>query len=150
MAVILDIMIGLGAVLAAAYCMVLSRRLRALTRLDGDVGKAIAVLSAQVDTLTRVLREAESSSGRAGNALAEQVSRADATARRLELLMAAGQPGARAAPDTGVSAVAPRGRQSLAQDEDGFAPFSRATAARAAADSRPRVLRQRDPAGATR
>ena len=143
MLVILDIMIGMGAVLAAAYCMVLSRRLRALTRLDGDVGKAIAVLSAQVDALTRVLKEAEGASGQAGAALSAQIAQADATARRLELLMAAGNPAGRANVDAAARSVpsAPK----PPEDADGFAPFRRATPA-----PRPRVLRQRDPAGALR
>ena len=45
MGILADIAIGSGALLAAAYCMLLSRRLRAFTRLDGDVGRAIALLS---------------------------------------------------------------------------------------------------------
>lgn len=147
MVVILDIMIGLGAILAAAYCMVLSYRLRALTRLDGDVGKAIAVLSGQVDMLTRVLRDAETSSVKADTALQDQITRAEATARRLELLMAAGQAGTNAAPSGFVSAVAPRFDEDRSSDEAGFAPFDRAVS-RAHPEPRGRILRHRDAAGA--
>lgn len=65
MTLLIDLTIALGAFLAAAYCLLLSRRLRALTRLDGDVGAAIAVLSQQVDALTRALQTAAKSSTQA-------------------------------------------------------------------------------------
>lgn len=145
MAVIFDIMIGLGAIFAAAYCMVLSRRLHALTRLDGDVGKAIAVLSSQVDTLTRVLRDAEASSGKADSALRDQIARADATARKLELLMAAGQAGSGADPAAHVSAVAPRFESEPDSGDRGFVQSDRA-----GPRPRARILRHREAAGAMR
>ncbi|TVS03986.1 MAG: hypothetical protein EA407_04785 [Rhodobacteraceae bacterium] len=147
MAVMLDLIIGLGAICAAAYCMVLSRRLRALTRLDGDVGKAIAVLSSQVDTLTHVLREAEASSGQAGSALREQIARADAAARKLELLMAAGQ--ASAEPTPHFSAVAPRCDPEPGSGDTGSAPFDRVVS-HAGPDTRADPQRHRETAGAMR
>jgi hypothetical protein len=119
---VLDLAIALGAFLAAAYCLLLSRRLRALTRLDGDVGAAIAVLSQQVDALTRALANASHSSTQAEASLALTIARAETATRNLELMLAAGRPPAPPAP------------------EDGFAPFSRASA-------RPRVLRQRETDG---
>lgn len=91
MQILVDSIIGAGAFLAAAYCMLLSRRLRGLTRLDGDVGRAIAVLSQQVDALTAALKAAEQSNSQAGVALSEQVARANSAARHLELLMGAHQ-----------------------------------------------------------
>lgn len=93
MDLIADIAVGTGALLAAAYCMLLSRRLRAFTRLDGDVGRAIALLSKQVDQLSQALSAAEASSGAREQALRDQISAAEQAARRLELLMAADRPG---------------------------------------------------------
>lgn len=147
MSFLIDMMIAAAALLAAAYCMLLSRRLRALTRLDGDVGRAIAVLSHQVDELTKALRAAEQSNSRANLALEQQIERAESTARRLELLMAAQQPGA--APMPVVSAVAPRGQTESKESAADFAPFARA-AIRTGPDPRTRVLRQRDLAGTGR
>lgn len=104
-----DIAIGVGALLAAAYCMLLSRRLRNFTRLDGDVGRAIALLSTQVDQLTRALSAAEAGSAAREQTLREQISAAEQAARRLELLMAADRPEARAHMQEHASAVAPDG-----------------------------------------
>jgi len=144
MSFLIDIVIATAALLAAAYCMLLSRRLRALTRLDGDVGKAIAILSHQVDELTKALRAAELSNSRANTALDQQIERADATARRLELLMAAhhASPQEAAAP-TASSAVAPRTMAQESDDAEVFAPFGRAVS-RSASEARSKVLRQRD------
>ncbi len=146
MTLFIDMMVGIGAILAAAYCMVLSRRLRALTRLDGDVGRAIAVLSAQVDELSCILRTAEQSSGQAGQALQHQIAQAEGAARKLELLMAAGQSAPQQRP---VSAVAPPAEPAMGERADGFAPFSRAET-RLGTETRYRVLRQRDLGGALR
>lgn len=140
MGFVLDILIGLSALLAAAYCLLLSRRLRAFTRLDGDVGKAIAVLSQQVDALTNALRAAEQSNARADTALEQQIARADATARKLELLMAAQHA---PPPDKMANHVPDR-----AQEHEDFAPFGRSAAH--APDGRPRVMRKREAFGAGR
>ena len=121
MTVILDLGIALGAFLAAAYCLLLSRRLRAFAQLDGDVGAAIAVLSQQVDALTRALQAASTSSTQAEASLALTIARAETATRNLELLLAAGR--------------AP-GAQAPAPTDDTFAPFARA-------GTRARVLRSR-------
>ncbi len=147
---IINMMVALGALAAAAYCMLLSRRLRALTRLDGDIGKAIAILSQQVDALSRALQAAEKTSAQSNVALEQQISRADATARRLELLMAAHQ-------TTDKRSIAEERRSNPDIDEPygsdrpnaDFAPFGR-HAQRTPADTRTRVLRQRDPLGVDR
>lgn len=150
MSFLIDIVIATAALLAAAYCMLLSRRLRALTRLDGDVGKAIAILSHQVDELTKALRAAELSNSRANTALDQQIERADATARRLELLMAAHQASPQdAATQSAVSAVAPRNATQQSEETEAFAPFGRAVS-RSGSDTRARVLRQRDSLSASR
>ena len=58
-----DILLASAALCAAAYCVVLSRRLQKLSTLDGQVGGAIAVLSKQVDELTSALAKARSGTG---------------------------------------------------------------------------------------
>jgi hypothetical protein len=83
-----DLLLAAGAFGAALYCLVLSRRLKALAALDSGMGAAIAVLSAQVDDLTRALKAAqEAAQGTAGR-LAAQTDRAEAACRKLELLVA--------------------------------------------------------------
>lgn len=150
MSFLIDIVIATAALLAAAYCMLLSRRLRALTRLDGDVGKAIAVLSHQVDELTKALHAAEQSNNRANTALDQQIERADATARRLELMMAAHQASpSDATAKTNLSAAAPRTMAEPDSMTEEFAPFSRA-ASRNGTETRARVLRQRDTMSVSR
>lgn len=121
MDIIVDVAIGAGALLAAAYCMLLSRRLRAFTRLDGDVGQAIALLSAQVDQLTRALSAAESGSANREHALREQIQAAEHAARRLELLMAAERPHSPQRPPASPSAVAPK--DVWPDQNDGFEAF---------------------------
>lgn len=88
MAFLADILLAAGALAAAFYCFVLSRRLRRFTDLEQGVGGAIAVLSVQVDDLTKALREAESASTATANSLSVQSQKADAAAKRLELLIA--------------------------------------------------------------
>jgi len=83
-----DILLATGAFGAAVFCLVLSRRLRALTTLDSGMGKAIAVLSAQVDDLSRALKTAQQTSRASAEKLDTQTRRAEAACRQLELLMA--------------------------------------------------------------
>ncbi|MFN4057299.1 MAG: hypothetical protein ACK4HW_03835 [Roseinatronobacter sp.] len=123
----LDVFIAFAAILAAAYCMLLSRRLRTLTRLDGDIGAAIAVMSQQVDALTKALSQASNSTTKAEASLALTIARAETTARNLELLLAANRTG---------PAVAQPPMDSRPTDE--FSAFGRAP-------TRSRVLRTRDP-----
>lgn len=88
MSLLSDILLAAGAFAAAIYCLVLSRRLKALTGLDSGMGKAIAVLSAQVDDLNRTLRAAQDSARGMSGRLGSQTERAETAARRLELLIA--------------------------------------------------------------
>ena len=88
MAFIADILLAAGALAAALYCFVLSRRLRKFTDLEQGVGGAIAVLSVQVDDLSNALRKAEAATAASANGLATQSKSAEAAAKRLELLMA--------------------------------------------------------------
>lgn len=88
MDVIADIVLAAGAFGAAFYCWILGRRLRAFSRLDSGMGGAIAVLSQQVDDMTRTLAQARDTAGASADRLEERVARAEAAARRLELLLA--------------------------------------------------------------
>lgn len=83
-----DLFLGSAAIGAAVYCYVLSRRLTELRSLDGGMGNAIAVLSSQVDELGRTLNAARDAAGQTGTRLDSQTARAEAAARRLELLVA--------------------------------------------------------------
>jgi hypothetical protein len=83
-----DLFLGSAAIGAAIYCFVLSRRLAALRSLEGGMGNAIAVLSSQVDDLGRMLTATRDAAGTAGTRLDTQTERAEAAARRLELLVA--------------------------------------------------------------
>lgn len=88
MALIADILLVAGALGAAVYCLVLSRRLQQFTRLEDGVGGAIAVLSAQVDDMTRALKEARAAAHSSENALAAQTARAEQATERLSLMLA--------------------------------------------------------------
>lgn len=88
MDVIADLLLGAGAIGAAFYCHMLGRRLRAFQRLEGGMGGAIAVLSAQVDDMTKALADARATAGDSADRLEERVARAEAAAQRLELLLA--------------------------------------------------------------
>ncbi len=88
MALIADIFLTAGALAAGFYCFILSRRLRRFTDLEHGVGGAIAVLSVQVDDLSKALKRAESGSAESAHYLAAQSVKAEAVAKRLELLFA--------------------------------------------------------------
>lgn len=90
----LNLLVGMGALAASAYCLLLSRRLRALSRLDGELGSAIAILSKQVDSLSAALLAAQGTSTRAEDTLRGTIARADDTIRKLEVLVAAVDNGA--------------------------------------------------------
>ncbi|WP_371416271.1 hypothetical protein [Rubellimicrobium sp. CFH 75288] len=84
-----DTLLAAGALAAALYCLVLSRRLRRFTDLERGVGGAVAILSAQVDDLTRALGRADGAARDSAAALAQASDRAEAAGRRLELMLAA-------------------------------------------------------------
>jgi hypothetical protein len=88
MDLVADVMLAAGAFGAAAYCLVLSRRLSRFTQLEGGMGNAIAVLSAQVDDLTRALGAAQDAARGSTDRLGDLTARAEAAASRLELLIA--------------------------------------------------------------
>lgn len=88
MEIIADILLIMSAAAAAIYCVVLSRRLRRFTDLEKGVGGAIAVLSTQVDDMTNTLKIAQASAAGSAASLDQLTGRAEAAARRLELLVA--------------------------------------------------------------
>jgi len=108
MSLIADILLIAGALGAAFYCLVLSRRLSRLSSLEDGVGGAIAGLSEQVAGMNAAIDRAQQEAETASRALADGTARAEAAARRLELLLASlhdlpdpgetALPGGRAAP----------------------------------------------------
>ena len=91
MQLIADILMGLGALGASAYCMVLARRLKRFNQLESGMGGAIAVLSAQVDDMTKALNRAQATAAASAEQLRSLTERAEQSAQRLELLMAMSQ-----------------------------------------------------------
>ncbi|WP_425092255.1 hypothetical protein [Tropicimonas sp. S265A] len=89
MAVLSDILLAAGAIGAAVYCLVLSRRLSRFSDLEKGMGGAIAVLSVQVDDMTKALSQAQGTAKTAESELDQIAKRAEAAAKRLELLLAA-------------------------------------------------------------
>ncbi len=88
MQLIADILLGAGAIGAGVYCLVLSRRLKAFNALEGGMGGAIAVLSAQVDDMTKALATARGAAGDSAASLKEMTERAETAAVKLELMLA--------------------------------------------------------------
>lgn len=88
MAFIADIFLVAGALGAGLYCHVLSRRLRRFTDLEKGVGGAVAILSVQVDDLSKALVTAQATATSSVENLADVNARAEAAARKLELLIA--------------------------------------------------------------
>ena len=88
MELIADVLLVAGAFGAALYCHVLSRRLRRLGTLETGMGGAIAVLSAQVDDMTRALTDAQSAARESATRLDRLTLRAEASAQKLELMIA--------------------------------------------------------------
>lgn len=88
MNILSDILLAAGAFATAIYCFVLARRLKRFTQLEGGMGGAIAVLSAQVDEMTRALASAHKAANASAETLEQQTRRAEAAARRIELLLA--------------------------------------------------------------
>lgn len=89
MKLIADILMVAGALGAAIYCFVLSRRLSRFNSLESGVGGAVAVLSSQVTELSDMLNKARKESSIAAEALQGITTRAEGTAERLELMLAA-------------------------------------------------------------
>lgn len=88
MDLIADALLAAGALGAAVYCIVLSRRLKRFNNLQNGMGGAVAVLSAQVDDMTKTLEKAQGAAGTSAAQLSDLTKRAEAASRKLELMMA--------------------------------------------------------------
>lgn len=84
-----DILLAGGAIVAAFYCLILSRRLRKFTDLEDGVGSAVALLATKADQLDKTLRSAQVTASHSVTKLEDVSGRAEAAARHLELLVAA-------------------------------------------------------------
>lgn len=104
-----DILLMAASFFAAVFCLVLSRRLTKLSRIDNGLGGAIAVLSAQVDDMQKTLQQTRSDTASSADRLASLNREARRVAEELELVLAtchdldkattAEPPGQGAAPD---------------------------------------------------
>ena len=124
MDLIADMLLAAGALGAAVYCVVLSRRLSRFTDLQGGVGGAVAALSAQVDEMTRALERSRRAAGEQAGSLERSTRKATDVSRRLELLMAsmhdipAAAGPAPARPATPPADTAPRPEADAAREPD--------------------------------
>lgn len=84
-----DILLILATMGAATFCLILSRRLSRLSRIDNGLGGAIAVLSAQVDDMSKALAETKSGSENSLARLEELNAEARRLLEELELTMSA-------------------------------------------------------------
>jgi hypothetical protein len=107
-ALIADILLIAGALAAAFYCLILSRRLSRFGSLENGMGGAITTLSAQVSDMTGTLNRAQAAAKVSSETLEEATLRAEAAATRLELLLASLHDLPTAAP---APSVAPMPRQ---------------------------------------
>lgn len=83
-----DVLLILGAVGAAGFCLVLARKLSRFSDLEKGVGGAIASLAQQVDDLNKAMMSAKAEQDGAGEALSTLTDRAETVSRQLELMMA--------------------------------------------------------------
>lgn len=88
MNLIADMLLIAGALGAAFYCYILSRRLTRFTNLENGMGGAVAVLSVQVDEMTKALAEAQKTAKGSAASLEGLTERAEAAAARIELVLA--------------------------------------------------------------
>lgn len=88
MTLLADVLLASGAMVAAFYCLILSRRLRKFTDLENGVGGAIRVLAVKTDELDQTLHAARTTASQSVEKLEDVSVRAEAAARHLELLVA--------------------------------------------------------------
>lgn len=86
MALIADGILILAAASAAIYCLVLSRRLSRLSRLDRGLGQAITQLSTRVDEMSAAMAEARTATEQSAEALRAEIARAEAATETLSRL----------------------------------------------------------------
>lgn len=88
MNLISDILLIAGALGAAVYCIVLSRRLKKFNDLEQGVGGAVALMSTQVDGMSKTLLQAQAAAKGSTASLIELTNKAEQSAKHLELLLA--------------------------------------------------------------
>ncbi|WP_316014958.1 hypothetical protein [Roseobacter sp. HKCCA0434] len=88
MDLIADGILILSTLSLAVYCTVISRRLKALRRLDSGMGAAVANMSLRVDDMRAAIDAAQRQSALALDGMTEQTQRAERAAGRLEMLLA--------------------------------------------------------------
>jgi hypothetical protein len=86
--IISNVLLALGTLGLAVYCLVLARRLQKFNDLDSGIGQTLSVFSAQVDTLTKHLESTQNVANGSVLALTGITDRADNASKRLELLVA--------------------------------------------------------------
>lgn len=122
MSLIADILLIAGALGAAFYCFILSRRLSRFTNLENGMGGAVAVLSVQVDEMTRALEQARTQSRGSAETLEKLTTRAEAAAARIELVLASmhdlEEPRRHAAPERPLHGGVRRNRRARAGAEE--------------------------------
>ena len=84
-----DIMLISATLGAGIFCLILSRRLTRLSRIDNGLGGAIAVLSAQVDDMSKALAETKTGSEGSATRLEELNTEARTLLEELELMISA-------------------------------------------------------------
>lgn len=88
MELLADALLLLGALAAALYCWVLSKRVKGLNSMDSGLGTAIASLSTQVNEMQSTLKAARSETGSSAAELSELVERAEKATENLKLMLA--------------------------------------------------------------
>ncbi len=84
-----DVLLIIATLGAGIFCLILSRRLTRLSRIDNGLGGAIAVLSAQVDDMSKALAETKTGSEGSAQRLEALNTEAKTLLEELELVMAA-------------------------------------------------------------
>ncbi|TDL87004.1 hypothetical protein [Meridianimarinicoccus aquatilis] len=87
MALIADIFLIAGALGAAFYCLILSRKLNQFRNLETGVGGAISNLSREVNEMTRALERANSEAQASTSSLDESAKRAEQASNELRQLL---------------------------------------------------------------
>lgn len=82
---ILSAILVLFSVALAAFCIILSRRLKKLNDLETGLGGAIAVMVHEVNRLERLIRTAKDEANQATNALTAEIRRAESERHRWQL-----------------------------------------------------------------
>jgi hypothetical protein len=88
MAFMSDTMLIASAFSLTIYCVILSRRLKRFGNLEGDIGRVITGLSAQIDALMLSIEVANETGKKSVTTIKTETRKAEAAARHLELLIA--------------------------------------------------------------